>query len=521
MKKIHSSNVEYLFFIFISIFFSLVRPYEQVALDGGLVLSGKILYPDGINIMKYYYYNSWTFLHQIIAVLIKLNFSNALISRIIIFFSTFFFVVGIYLITKIITNNKIFSIFLSLFIVIFKKNFGAVEYGTAMFSIHTYGMISLALTTLILGTNALKNLNLSIFFSFLLITIHPVVGSWIFLMHVISLIIYNYFEEKKLSFKEIKLGFFWGIIVLGSSLFIFNIYYLQPIDSNYLSNFDVYLKYWDIHRDISAQTNFKYFFKTLILIILIFYFFYEAKKKNKRIEYFIYFITINILASVLIYITYKQFYYLLPKFFLQVMPARFVILYSVVGWPIIISIIYLLYKKIIKSHEFKYEFFFLLLIFIILSRSEMIKKDFNSFKNLLTNNIQSDDKSFWYQVSNKNDLMVLTTSSIVYDVTRKGFKPIILDTSSFDFIPYHPHTVNLLKEIIEQIYDVPFDKPPIKSFAYLPDEVIKLNFQKKTKLEWYKISKKFEFNSIIVPSNWKISLSPVLESKNYSLYILY
>ena len=79
----------------------------------------------------------------------------------------------------------------------------------------------------------------------------------------------------------------------------------------------------------------------------------------------------------------------------------------------------------------------------------------------------------------------------------------------------------LLKEIIEQIYGVSFDKPPIKSFAYLPDEIIKLNFQKKTKLEWYKISKKFEFNSIIVPSNWKISLSPVLESKNYSLYILY
>jgi len=55
----------------------------------------------------------------------------------------------------------------------------------------------------------------------------------------------------------------------------------------------------------------------------------------------------------------------------------------------------------------------------------------------------------------------------------------------------------------------------------LPDEIIKLNFQKKTKSEWYKISKKFEFNSIIVPSNWKISLSPAWESKNYSLYILY
>ena len=110
MKKIQSFNIEYLFFIFISIIISLVRPYEQAALDGGLVLSGKVLYPDGINVMKYYYYNSWTILHQIIAVLIKLNFSNVLISRIIIFFSTLFFVVGVYLITKTITNNKIFSI---------------------------------------------------------------------------------------------------------------------------------------------------------------------------------------------------------------------------------------------------------------------------------------------------------------------------------------------------------------------------------------------------------------------------
>ena len=56
MKKIHSSNVEYLFFIFISILFSLVRPYEQVALDGGLVLSGKILYPER-NINSVYFDN--------------------------------------------------------------------------------------------------------------------------------------------------------------------------------------------------------------------------------------------------------------------------------------------------------------------------------------------------------------------------------------------------------------------------------------------------------------------------------
>ena len=66
----------YFFFIFIvSVILSYSYSFYQVALDGGLVLSGIIDYPNPISPLKYYYHNSWTLLHQVSEILLKLDFS--------------------------------------------------------------------------------------------------------------------------------------------------------------------------------------------------------------------------------------------------------------------------------------------------------------------------------------------------------------------------------------------------------------------------------------------------------------
>ena len=178
-KFITIENSIYLLIIITCIFFSISYSFEQIAVDAGLVISGIIKYPENNSIMKIYYFNSWTFLHQFAALLLKLDLSIINVSRIILFFSSLFFFIGIYLISKSITSSSILSFFITLAVLFFRKSFGDVDYPTLIFSVHSNGMMSLAISTLVFGLISNRNLFLAGFFSILLLSIHLVVGAWI------------------------------------------------------------------------------------------------------------------------------------------------------------------------------------------------------------------------------------------------------------------------------------------------------------------------------------------------------
>ena len=55
-------------------------------------------------------------------------------------------------------------------------------------------------------------------------------------------------------------------------------------------------------------------------------------------------------------------------------------------------------------------------------------------------------------------------------------KPILLDTQSFDFLPYHPYLLKNTFKILEDIYGVQINNPPNKNDPRLPDDFIKKTF---------------------------------------------
>ena len=69
------SLITVVFIILIAYFFTQVHLLEQHAVDGGLVLSKKIIYPDNFPPLKDYYFGAWTSIHQIAALLFKLDWS--------------------------------------------------------------------------------------------------------------------------------------------------------------------------------------------------------------------------------------------------------------------------------------------------------------------------------------------------------------------------------------------------------------------------------------------------------------
>ena len=133
-----------------------------------------------------------------------------------------------------------------------------------------------------------------------------------------------------------------------------------------------------------------------------------------------------------------------------------------------------------------------------------------------------EDKNFWNSVKNYDfDGYILTSFSSSTISMRKTLKPIILDVSSFDFVPYHPNTAKNLSLIIEKIYGIPFSNPPkeIMNRSYLSDEIIRLNFEKYSKEKWQSLSNDFNIGAIIVPLKWKVNLIPYSQGKHFAFYM--
>ena len=164
----------------------------------------------------------------------------------------------------------------------------------------------------------------------------------------------------------------------------------------------------------------------------------------------------------------------------------------------------------------------LIVLFYSVSHYKVFIKLQNLFVNKTVEIISVGDKNFWNLVKSHDfDGYILTSFSSSTISMRKTLKPIILDVSSFDFVPYHPNTAKNMSTIIEKIYGISFANPPmeVRNRPYLSDEIIKLSFEKYSRKKWQQLSKDFNISAIIVPINWKIDLISQVEGKRFAFYI--
>ena len=179
MNSSQNNITVYITLIIFCIFLSFSHSLLQVSVDSGLALSNIIEYPDPQSPMKYYYFNSWTILNQFSEILLRIGLSVENTSRFILFLSSFCFGISAYLIVNKITSKEYLALFISILMLIFQKNLGDTDYPSLIISNHTYGMMSLAVSSLIFALLINNFTKLAGFFSALLICIHPVIGIWI------------------------------------------------------------------------------------------------------------------------------------------------------------------------------------------------------------------------------------------------------------------------------------------------------------------------------------------------------
>jgi len=518
----------FLSIVFVSYFFSQVHLFEQRAVDAGLVLANIVNYPDQISPMKEYFIKSWTSLHQMSKIFLNLNWSFSSVSKLIIFLTAVLYFVGIFLIINSSTKSTLISILAAVVLLVFQKNLGDTDYPSLVFSEHTYGMVSLAIVTCIFGLLFSGNLFLAGFLSSLLISIHPLIGIWITGIIIITLFLNKYYVKITMNNKKLIQGYSVGIIF---TLISFIYYLIAAADLNSffdLESYNNYMEYWEGHRN-DKNIHFEYLSKTLVVFIFSFLSLVTFRKNfSDKFRIGVLCVVISIIFSTILYFLYKFFIPYIPDFLIRLMPGRFTILHSIVGWPIILGVLFVIANKFENKYFIPSKIGHILILFLIIYYSISHYKVFIKLGNLFVNNVVEkniihNDKIFWDAAKNiKFDGYILTNFSSSTISMRKTLKPIILDVSSLDFVPYFPNTAKSMSLIIEEIYGIDFDNPPlnVKNKPFLEDESIKNNFENYTKTQWETLSKKFNFHAIIIPVDWKMKLTPKVNGKIFSLYIL-
>ena len=511
--------------IVISIYYTIYRFEAQSAVDGGLIISDIVNYPDNFSNVLGAIHDSYTFLHQFTLFFLKLNFSVNLISAILMFIIIFFYTLSIYLICLGISKSKTFSLIISLISIISRLNFGDVDYPVMYFSEHTYGTFSLAAFGMIVGFISNKNYKLLGLFSIILLASHIIVGLWSLFILLITLIFVSKFY-KDYSFKIITKGALIGIpfLIISLLFFYFDIY--GPENYN-ITDFNLYLSKWDHHRNIET-IHYNYILKTFILLAILTYFYFKIRPKENSIMYF--FLLFSCLGSLLLYLAYKFFPSIFPGFVVRGMPSRLLLLHSVIGYPIMVSVIiyYVNFKtnfiKIISSKINK----FYLSIFLTLISIAIISKNFDKIPTKLSI-IQDNfsyitgkrEKIFWDKIKNiKTEGYFVTGEHSSGPLLRYGLKPYLLNTLYFDHVPGVPYTATDTRFIIENVYGVSFENPPKQHLASILDSWYKELFEKRSKFDWIKLSNKFNISGIVVPSSWKLNIEKKITSKEFTVYFL-
>ena len=529
-KHLNKENLFLILIALISFLLSISYSIHQHATDGGLAISNIVKYPDGFSIMKIYYFNLYSFLHQFTAFFLKFSLSAMNTSRLLLFFSTLFYFTGIYLVIKSITKSASLGFLTGLTVIIFRKSFGNVDYPTLIFSDLTFSMMGLSIVTLIFGLIANRNLFLVGFFSFFLISIHPIIGLWTVGILFFSFFIQTIVWKELLVNKNFFFGISLGLLIVVTSV---TFYYFNKIDISFLNSnkeiYETYMNLWESHRIKSAEflqsLHYEYLIKSFFLILICFLFLRFIHKKNDLCQLMFIFILCSSIFSIFIYVLYKINSDLFPELLISINPTRFVLMHSVIGIPIIISFFYSLFKNFLikKKLNSSYSFAFILFILIfysvshyknILIRVDEFTKNFNSV------NYEYGTKKFWnYVKETKIDGHILTNNDFTSSlVLRNSLKPTFFQIGLMDMIPYFPTTSEYIKNVMEKVYNIPFNKPPTKNLLAVPDKIIKKNFEKKSIDDWKKISKEFNINALIVPVDWVIGLNLEFKDEVYAYY---
>ncbi len=254
IKNIKELSNKFEISIFFLAFFSLIIAFfysdiDQRAVNASLYLSKHIINSNDPSLLSLVYSNSYTSIYQILTILLNLGFSPDNLNFFILFLSSIINSLGIFLISRSITENNFISFVITIFLILTKLHLGNLDYPVLILSEHTNGMLGSAFPVLILGLIGNKYFRLALIVCIINVSVHVVIGTWFTLITLISIYFHN--KELIISLKKNKNNIFIFLLLLF--LFFLSICFFLfgkisiPFEYN-RELFQSYMLYWELHR---------------------------------------------------------------------------------------------------------------------------------------------------------------------------------------------------------------------------------------------------------------------------------
>lgn len=523
MNYIKNINNIIIFFILVltSLLISSTHYFDHQLLVNASILHDNEIYKDKQNFFYLIQSNTHpSFLSFIINLFMKIGFSTNFINILLTFIATLLSLSGIYLISKSITTSTFLSILISITAILLVKNFGDIDYPTLMFSWHTVGLFAYSLSTFILGLLTLRNLMFAFLACLFLLSIHVVVGLWMFGIIVLA----SFFFIEKRNIKKIGTIIFILFIVVFFYIGWFT-YYANEISYEFSQkDYDDYFYYIEAHRTNYGNLgnlHFEYILKSLILLtIILFYLKFSFPNKENNNNFFLKTLLLSIIFSGIIYFTYKIFPQIFPEIAIKTIPQRFFLTHSVVGYPIIISIFYKFLEKFFIYKKFNKNFSLYLIAAIIIlhlvQQHDTIKMRLDNIKIISENNFK--ENLFWKKVKDLQPTeYILTSNDLCNKTIIYSNLPILFCFHPLDYISYFPKLASPTKKIINNVLGISFKDVKYKNLSGISEIQIKEIYENKSFTEWNALKKELNFNLIIVPKEWNLNLNLIINDK-YKVY---
>ncbi len=544
----------------------------QVTVETGQVLAGIVKYPlDNPNYM--YHIKLFTIINHFSALLLYLTGSEKIVSIII---SGFLGMVSFQaLSTFIFAINRDGYISILGTALIYIGNFvgsGVIYPVWLLGQPHTYGILGLSFIILVIALIGSESYRSGFFCLGLAPAVHPSLGSWLFLIALISFFFQMDYAKKVI--RKYYRYFAAGMFIAVSSL-IYQLHLMQAlpvidpeVKKQYLYNF---IKYWDYHRQKfywDYTTEQIHFFKPGIIICICSIVLGSISLvclKNKDSVCFIFrFIIISGILSLLLAVLTHLPPEVVPEYLLIFMPGRYINLNNMVfassligmltcwenkhfrlvccvilflsfgfspsriqkwgaSFSIISVLIWFAYLTFIKkTSSVHVHYAGLLKSFLCVTATLLlIIPSIGLFKHYMSDIKDRTNDNFYSGISERKGLLLTTSDSFMVPIKTR--RPILVEAASIDGFNMVPESGNVLNNILKKVYGLDLLIPLPEDIPYprggnIPAKLHKRLWEKRTIEEWQEIRKEFGVTDILTKTGWNLLLPVVAEENEKILY---
>jgi hypothetical protein len=530
----------------IGIFLGALAPaIDQRGVDGALVLAGIVNYPPQ-SPMAAYFLDSWTSIHQIGALLLRMGIEQNFLNTLFIMFPCALLVCGYAMIIYGVSGRFLIAILAGPLCYLanpLAPFFASPDYTTlgllwSQLPDGTFGFWAHAGAVWVIGCVAAGRYALAGFSALALVSAHPVMGAYMTALLVATLLVARIFFGRHMP--GLAKGAAIGACVMLTSLAVYlktRSGFSAPIDQ---AAYDTYLRLWDVHQShVMTPGNAIRIAAAAVVgttAIAVFLALRVARRQSTVLVCVL--LLLAITASTVAYYAIHVAPQFLPALVLRTLPGRLLNVQAFLSTPLALGLAICIADRAVnhwKTGTFVRAARLLpiaVALLVIASATVYALPRRNAIsayaQTVIDTRIlgklspaQQQTEAFWHDVRAAGVTgLVLTSSPASTASLYRGHLAIALYSQAIDILNYVPQAAGSVARIVTEGYGLSFSDPPpdVLHAARLPPDAGRTYWAALGSDDWCRMSRDLGIVALVAPKDWPVKLPVLVRGPELTLY---